>query len=176
MTSMQKWFLAFNAVGGLLVIGSYVLGIQTHTSPTDKLWGATSAAIRPWYTLSMLFAAAGYFAFLYHLALKVDPASVALPGGFPTFFAVFALILIPSALWMSLTFHYAENPGAWAWFALRAVLFLVALGSVSLVACLWMIRPSPLTTSWVAAVIGAAVFAFHTTVLDAFLWPILYRG
>jgi hypothetical protein len=176
MTSAQKWLLALNVAGGCLVLGSYAYGILTHDSPSDKLWGATSAAIRPWYGVSMLLAALGYFAFLYHLLFAVDPAAAVPPGGFSILLLVFALILIPSAFWMALTFHHAEHPGPWTWSAVRGVLALTALGSIALVVCLVWMRPMPVTTSWILALVGAAVFAFHTAVLDALLWPVLYRG
>lgn len=176
MKKVQRWFLAFNAAGGLLVLGSYALGILTHEAPADTLWGATPAEVRPWYTVSMLLAAAGYFAFLQHLLFRVDPSRVALPGGFATLFVVFALILIPSALWMPLTFHHAESATACGWWAVRSVLFIVALGSLALTGCLLFIRPSPATISWLLAVAGAAIFAFHTTFLDALLWPVLFKG
>ena len=90
--------------------------------------------------------------------------------------AVFLLILVPSALWMPLTFRFAESPGPLAWWLVRGVLFLVSLGSLALVGCLLFVRPATRSVSWGLAVGGAAMFAFHTTVLDAFLWPALYQG
>jgi hypothetical protein len=175
MTASQKWLLVINVVGGILVLGSYVIGIRAHEAAGDKLWGGTPASIRPWYALSMLLAAAGYLAVLFHLLFRADPASVSLPGGFWSFMVIFALILLPSSLWMSLTFSYAAHPSPLTWWAVRTVLFLAAIGSLALVAALLLIRPVTPTTSWILALIGASAFAFHLTMLDGVLWPVLFR-
>lgn len=174
MTTSQRVLILVNVLGGVAVLGSYALGITTHASPAEKLWGATPTSVRGLYTASMLLAAVGYLLFLHHLVFRADPALSRLPGGPAALTGVFLLVLVPSALWMSLTFHFAENPSPVAWWAVRGVLFLVALGSLALVGCLILLRPAPISPSWALAMGGAVMFAFHTTLLDALLWPVLY--
>jgi hypothetical protein len=173
--NIQIGFLALNGLGGAAVLGSYVHGFRTHARPSDALWGGVPRWLRPWYGVSMLLAALGFFGFFTHLAFFVAPDAVLLPGGYGAYLVLVGLILAPSTLWMPLTFRYAARPGPGAWWAVRAVLMLVALGSAALLVALLATRPAPVTASWLAAVVGAGLFAFHVAVLDAILWPALYR-
>ena len=77
-----KWILLIiNVIGGVAVLGSYVLGLRAHPNGTDALWGGVPQAIRPFYGIWMLFAAAGYFAFTLFLLFGVDAnAARALPN------------------------------------------------------------------------------------------------
>jgi hypothetical protein len=178
MTTAKIAILAINIAGGAAVIGSYVVGLAQHPGGAERLWGGVPVALRGVYGASMLLAAAGYLLFFHHIVVRMDPAKAALPWGLPYgFFAVpFVMILLPSSFWMSLTFAYAAAPSTGLWIALRLVLGLVALGSAMMFAMLVVSKgPSPDQFSWPAA-IGAAVFTFHTLVLDGLLWPALFRA
>jgi hypothetical protein len=175
MNGIQWVFLVFTALGGAAVLGSYAHGIRTHARPADRLWGGVPRGLRPAYGVSMLLAALGFLAFFGHLLVFVEPGAVGLPGGYLAYFALFGLILAPSALWMPLTFRYLDRPSAGRWAAVRAVLFLAALGSLALLGALLLEWPGQATASFGAAVVGAGLFAFHLTFLDALLWPALYR-
>ena len=70
----QKWaMLGINLVGGAAVIGSYVQELSRHPGSGSSLWGGVPEAIRPLYTISMLLAAAGYFAFTSFILLRARP-------------------------------------------------------------------------------------------------------
>jgi hypothetical protein len=84
---------------------------------------------------------------------------------------LYALILVPSALWLPLTFEMLEAPSAALWVAIRGVLGLVAVGSLGLVAALASARPPEAPVARAVALAGAAAFSFQTAVLDACLWP-----
>ncbi len=169
--------LSLNVVGGAAVLASYGLGLGGAAEPEAALWGGVPDAVRPLYTASMLGAALGYFAFLPYLLFGVrGEASVGGKLGYGAFHAVFLAILIPSALWMPLTLRFAALPSVPLWWAIRGVLALVALGSVALTASLLALRPRGPRWAHALAVAGSLLFAWQTAVLDAVVWPVLYRS
>ena len=177
MSSQQLILLVINAVGGIAVIGSYILGINAQPGGAAALWGGVPASTRTIYGISMLLAAAGFFAFIYFILFRLPPGETLIGGrlGYGLFYAIFILILLPSALWMPLTNIYIANPiGPW-WLAVRLVLLLVGLGAISLVWALLTLEPRNSGTAYWLAIIGAAYFAFHTALLDAIVWPALFK-
>jgi hypothetical protein len=174
----KKWLmLAINLLGGAAVLGSYAWGIRTHANADQLLWGGVPLVIRPFYTAGMFLAAAGYFAFTYFLLLRLPPddTRVGRRFGFDLFNALYAGILIPSALWMPLTFVAIESSGAAIASFVRLVLALVAAASLGLLAALLMVEPK--TPRWAQrlAVVGAAAFCLQTAVLDAVVWSAFFH-
>lgn len=178
MRTVQWLLLALNVVGGIAVLGSYAHGISTHADAGEALWGAVPTSLRPLYTVSMFSAAAGYFLFLPYVLWRLDPVTTQLPGalGYGAFLAIFALILVPSALWMPLTFAWRASPSEAAWLAVRGVLGLVGVGSLALIAALATAGPVTAPVFRGLALVGAVLFAIQTALLDALVWPHFYRG
>lgn len=177
MGRQKLTLLLINAIGGIAVIGSYILGLRGDAS-ADVLWGGVPESIRPVYAVSMVLSALGYFAFLNLLLLRVNPGEVTVGRrfGYTIFHLIFCLILIPSAFWMPLTNLYVNDGGGGLWAGIRTVLFVVGLASLALAWALFTLRPRSRGTAYRAAVVGAFYFAFHTFVLDAVLWAALFRG
>jgi hypothetical protein len=172
----RRSLLLINLLGGIAVLGSYAHGLLTHPGSGGQVWGGVPEALRPLYTVSMLLAAAGYFAFSFFVFFRLDPERTRVGGrfGFGAFHAIYALILLPSALWMPLTFAMIESPGPLLWAAIRGVLALVGVGSLALVAAVSSARPADAPLARGAAVAGALAFAFQTAVLDALVWPAFF--
>ncbi len=169
----KKWLLlTINLLGGAAVLGSYAYGLRTHANATDVLWGGVPASIRPVYSAGMLLAAAGYFAFIYFILFRLDPgkASVWHRPGFDAFNILFAAILIPSALWMPLTFAATESASAVLAWVVRLVLVGVGLASLGLLAALVNVEPRQPPWAYWLAVIGCAAFCVQTAVLDMIVW------
>jgi hypothetical protein len=125
----------------------------------------------------MILSAMGYFAFLYYICFRLDPARISIAGlsGFTMFYVIFLLILIPSAFWMPLTNLYVGNPSTGIWIAIRTVLALVGLASIALCWALLTLQGKvPGISHWLA-VVGSGYFAFHTAVLDAIIWAALFK-
>src|SRR5512140_1248083 len=110
MHPRKRPMFVINVLGGAAVLGSYAYGLRTNPNALNVLWGGVPASIRPFYTLGMFLAAAGYFAFIYFILFRLDPDQTRVWNrpGFGIFNILFAAILIPSALWMPLTFAAAE--------------------------------------------------------------------
>jgi hypothetical protein len=177
MGTQQVILLVINAIGGAAVIGSYVLGLGAQSGGSNALWGGVPANIRPLYFISMILAALGYFAFLYFILFRIDPGEVLFRGqsGFGIFYAIFLLILIPSAFWMPLTNLYVTSPGPAVWISVRLVLALVGLASIALVWALLSLQTGASGIFYWMAIAGSGYFAFHTAILDAIIWPALFK-
>lgn len=165
--------MVLNAIGGLAVLASYAVGLSAGSG--DALWGGVPDSLRPLYTVNMLLAAAGYFLFAPFILFRLDAGSTRVFGrfGYGFFHLAFALVLIPSALWLPLTGWMLESPSAALWALVRIDLFGVALGVLALLAgVLGLGRNAPRGRGW--AVLGLAPFALQTVVLDALVWPAFF--
>ena len=174
----QHWvLLAIMVAGGAAVIGSYVWGFSTHPGSAEALWGGVKGWLRQFNYVTMLLAAAGYFAFAFWLFFRVDPATATVFGGsrYWLFHIIFVVILVPSALWMPLLFGYLAQPGSGQWAAVRLVLALAGIGSLALLAAIITVSPRETGASYWLAVAGATAFCVQTAVLDMLVWPALFR-
>lgn len=90
--------------------------------------------------------------------------------GFGTFNALFAAILIPSALWMPLTFAAAEAASVVLLWAVRLVLVAVGFASLGLLVALLNADPRQPPWAYGLAVIGCVAFCVQTAVLDMIVW------
>ena len=158
---------------GALVPVSYIHGLVTHPETGGDLWGGVPEKLQPVYTVSMFLAAAGFFLFTGFILFRVDPEQPFRRGrpGFGVFPLLYAFILIPSALWLPLTFAFLETSSAWLWWVIRVDLFLVGFGSVGLFPALVMARSAKRGLPFILALAGLALFCWQTAVLDATVWP-----
>jgi len=177
MNVQQIILLIINVIGGIAVIGSYILGLGTQSGGANVLWGGVPAGIRPVYTVSMIISAIAYFAFIYFILFRIDTKDTLIWNRFSysIFYLIFFLMLAPSALWMPLTNVYVNNQAAGTWIAVRTVLAIVGLASIALVWALLSLQPKYTGFSYWSAVVGSAYFAFHTAILDAVLWAALFK-
>ena len=176
MSSTKRLALWINVVGGLAVLLSYAHGLSSNPLTRGEIWGGVPNAMRPLYTINMLLAASGYFAFSYFVFFRLDPGQTRVGRlfGFGVFNVLYLLILVPSALWLPLTFAMIESPSAGLWWAIRVVLGLVGIGSVGLLAAIVTVQsPRAAGARWVA-VIGGGFFCLQTAILDALVWPAFF--
>jgi hypothetical protein len=125
----------------------------------------------------MILSALGYFAFLYYIFFRLNPAQISIAGvsGFTMFYVIFLGILIASAFWMPLTNMYVSNPGTGIWIGIRVVLAVVGLASIALFVALLTLQGKVPGTAYWLAVTGSGYFAFHTAILDAIVWAALFK-
>jgi hypothetical protein len=172
MHPKKKAWLAINVVGGMAVLGSYVHGLVTHPETRGQLWGSMPLELQAVYNVTMWLAALGYFFFSHTFCVKTDADEVRFGSyGFGLINALYALIMVTSALWLPLTFAYLESPSEALWLAVRIDLFGVALGSVGLMIALFVMRPRAEGPSGVLAMLGLLLFLLQTAFLDPLVWP-----
>jgi hypothetical protein len=124
------------------------------------------------YGVTMWLAAGGYFFFSYYFLVRTDAEQVRFGRfGFGLINALYALIMVTSALWMPLTFAYLENPTPGAWVLVRADLLLVAVGTIGLIIALFTMKPRAEGVAGVLALLGLLLFAVQTAFLDPIVWP-----
>jgi hypothetical protein len=167
--------LALNAVGGIAVLASYVDGLLGDTAVGNALWGGIPEALRPLYTVNMFLAAAGYFLFTPYIAFRLSRAGSQALGrvDFRWFYLLYALVLLPSALWLPLTAEMVSAPSSGLWLAIRIDLALVGLGALGLLAALASL-PADAPKGRRLAMLGLLPFCLQTAVLDAAIWPAYY--
>ena len=177
MAAQHIILLVINVIGGAAVIGSYIFGLKAQSGGANVLWGGVPENIRPVYGISMILAALGYFAFMYYIFFRLNPSQVNVAGifNFNLFYAIFLIILIPSALWMLLTNLYVGNPSTGTWIWIRSVLALVGIASIALLWALLSLQAKTPSVSYWLAVAGSGYFAFHTSILDAIVWAALFK-
>jgi len=173
MHPARRSLLWLNALGGIAVLGSYVHGLASNPLTRGAVWGEVPEALRPFYTVNMFLAAAGYFAFSSFVFRRLDPERTRIAGGFGfgAFHLLYALILVPSALWLPLTFEMLAAPSAALWMAIRVTLALVGLGSLGLMAAVATATPQDAPGARRIALVGSLFFSIQTAVLDALIWP-----
>ena len=173
MGTQQIIVLIINILGGAAVMLSYVYGLRGQAGGANVLWGGTPQGIRPVYTVSMVLSALSYFAFIFYILFRANPADSNV--SYSLYFAIFIVILGASAFWMPLTNMYVNNGGTGLWIAIRGVLALVGLGSIALFITLLSVHSNAHGTAWWLAVVGAGYFALHTAILDAIVWAALFK-
>ena len=172
MHPQKKTWFAINAIGGAAVLGSYAHGLVTHPNTRNDLWGTMPLELQAVYGVTMWLAAAGYFFFSYYFVVRTDADEVRFGRyGFGLINALYALIMICSALWMPLTFAYFNQPTSGMWLAVRVDLLLVAAGSIGLIIALFTMRPRAEGLAGVLAMLGLLLFALQTAFLDPLVWP-----
>jgi hypothetical protein len=177
MKQAKKLFwMVINLLGGAAVIGSYIYGFLTHPNASQVLWSGVPAGLRPLYTTCMLVAAAGYFALAYFV-LRLDPRETTVFDrfGFGIFNLLYLLVLVPSALWMPLTFLAIERSSAILVWMVRLDLALVAAGSIGLLLAVLNTRPRPTFLRYILAMVGSAALCLQTVILDAIVWSIYFQ-
>jgi len=176
MHPQTRTMLWLNLLGGAAVLGSYAYGLARHPEGGEALWGGVQPQLRPLYTAGMVLAALGYLGFTTFLLVHLDPAEarVGRRFRFPLFNWLYVGILIPSALWMPLTWGMIEQPSAALWWGIRAILAAVGLAALGMVVALGMGWPKAPRWAHRRALVGSIVFLLHTGVLDALVWPAVF--
>jgi hypothetical protein len=172
MDRRKKNLLWISLLGGIAVLGSYALGLVSHPGQGTALWGGVPQYLRVINIVSMSLAALGWLIFTSYLlfVLDLETARISLGAGFKAFSVLSAAVLIPSALWMPITFAYLAHPGSLVWLADRLVLILTGLASLGLLSALLNIQPrKPVWSFWLAFT-GCVLFCIQTALMDALIW------
>ncbi len=175
MDARRRNLLLLIAIGGTAVLASYVPAFFGNPELAEALWGGVPDSLRVFYGPNMLLAAASFFPATWALgfATSLDGFREQTGLSFRMLLAAYALILIPSALWLPLTALYIDSPSSPLWWSVRIDLFAVGLGATILLYML--IRRAQRGPAWIwGAAIFFVFFWLQTAVLDALIWPYHY--
>jgi len=125
----------------------------------------------------MFLAASGYFAFTFFILFRVNPGEVRVfrRFGFGVFNTLYAAILLPSALWMPMTFIAVAQSSLYLLWAVRLILATVGLASLGLLFALLSIEPRQSLWAHRLAIFGSAAFCLQTVILDAIVWAAFFQ-
>ena len=173
--------LKFIYFAGILVPLSYYLSYKYFNRyvPINKLWGNIDKGLRTIYKYSMILTTLSFLAILFFIHFSVDSntrvfGSKFNEGGFDYYFQPIALIILPSIIWMPITYLYLiEKNFLWR-YAIVATLMTVALGGCLLMYAVENTKPKELINHHLRnrniALVASKYLAFHLTVLDAIYW------
>ena len=175
---MQKIALIFiNIIFGSLVLLSYYKGVNREPELSLKLWGGVPKVLQPYIVASMFISALGYFFFTANFLLNVNSEEVKFLGKFNywSLCVVYLFILIPSALWIELSFSYMKSGDINTWYYTISTLYCVAIFSVILLLFTVDTYVDNNSKLYLPSVIGASLFAFHTLFLDGLIWTFFFH-
>ena len=166
---------------GPLVPLSYYLSYRYFDRyvPIKKLWGNIDKGLQSIYTYSMFITTLCFLSIIFFIHTSVNADTKVFgtkfgEGGFDYYFQPLALIILPSMIWMPLTYLYLID-GSFLWrYAIVATLMAVALGSCLLMYALQNTIPKEMINNRLrarnVAVNASKYVAFHLTILDAIYW------
>lgn len=177
--NFQMTFIAINVIGGLFVLGGYVLTLSVFPQYRESLWGGIHGGLRHWLVISMILAACGYLTFSSLVILRgisaIEPSLNAILGnrGVNLMTLVF---LSSAALWMPLSVAYLHSGNQLLWLLTVSVLWVTAL---SLFVLTLIVAAGGVSGfSFVDRVIstaGLATITFHCLVMDGLIWVIRFH-
>ena len=176
--SSKNIFLFVNIIGGLLVLGGYVLGITFYPEYNEALWGGVKGTLRNIFTISMLPAAVGYLTFCYVTMFKNGAEAInrnSVLGQNPVS-VLSAIFLASAAVWMPTLIAYIHTSESYWWVLSVTSLWVTALSLLTLTIITATTSLSKISqASKNAAVIGIAYITFHCLVIDAIVWVSMYQ-
>lgn len=138
MKVTRNFVRIFVLIFGTLVLVSYVYGLS-HASDKDALWGGIPWSQAQFIVPFMFLAAFGFLMYWWIILYQNDESaleSLRWPwgesdgGGGARLLLAFALLVIPSALWLEATIFHIENEYSWTPFLVIGVLLLACVGNI----------------------------------------------
>ena len=67
---IQNQLLLINIIGGISVLGGYLIALMNHPKNRNELWGGVPEELKPWITSFMFVSALGYCIAMYYLIFQ----------------------------------------------------------------------------------------------------------
>ena len=159
-----------NLVGGIAVLGSYVVGLYLYPDFRNALWGGVTGSWKTIFTVSMFFAAAGYLVFCYSMTIS-DAANKSSFFGGHTFSILAAFFLISASVWMPATLKYlASDDNLW-WILSVISLWITAASLILLTASFGLSKYEGIGELQFSLTLAGIIWiTIHCLVFDAIIW------
>ena len=166
-----------NLIFGSMVLYSYYAGVTKEPDLSVKLWGGVPSILQPFIVSCMFISAIGYFFFTYNFLVNVNPDNAMFLNKFNYWYLhiLYLLVLIPSMLWIDLTYKYMKSGSTFDWYVVVAVLFCVAIASIILFLFIVDTKIEDKNFIYLASVFGGSFFVFHTLFLDGLIWTVFFH-
>ncbi|MDG1555436.1 MAG: hypothetical protein P8R00_04225 [Candidatus Poseidoniaceae archaeon] len=138
MKVSRNFVRTFIFIFGNLVLVSYLYGLS-HASDQEALWGGIPWSQAQMIVPFMFLAAFGFLMYWWTILYQNDVSmmeSLRWPwgesdgGGGARLLLAFALVVIPSALWLEATIYHLDNNYSWTPILVVGVLMLTCVGNI----------------------------------------------
>ena len=176
--SSQNTFILVNVIGGISVLGTYVIGITLFPEHRDDLWGGVQGKLRNVFVFSMLIAAAGYLTFAYVSIFQEGISSDKIGVADRSFLIILisGIFLFSASLWMPTLLAYILSDNNLWWIGSITSLWVTA---ISLLGLSVIVGFSPIfglsSISKYLSLIGLVYITFHCLIIDGFIWVLLFH-
>ena len=169
--------ILINVIFGSMVLLSYYNGLTKEPQLSAKLWGGVPSILHPIIITFMFISAVGYFFFTYNFLFNVDANKIFFLNRFNywSLHILYLLILIPSMLWIKLTFKYMMSGNSLDWIFVVIALSSVAIASIFLFLFTIDLNMIAKPFIYLTSIIGVSIFTFHTLFLDGFIWIFFFN-
>ncbi|HIB73781.1 MAG TPA: hypothetical protein EYM74_06765 [Candidatus Marinimicrobia bacterium] len=181
MEITRQLVLIFTFVFGPLVLASYVYGISHADKPQD-LWGGIPLSWQAYIVPFMFIAAAGFLIYWWIVFFQFDQdtfSSLHWPWGYSDgngairLLLAYALVLIPSALWLESTLFHLSNNYSWTPVLVIGILMMVAIGNIMLGLLAYGAYQDGVNGSGLM-MIGAVMLGIQCIVNDCIIWSLKF--
>ena len=181
MEITRQLVLIFTFVFGPLVLASYVYGISHADKPQD-LWGGIPLSWQAYIVSFMFIAAAGFLIYWWIVFFQFDQdtfSSLHWPWGYSDgngairLLLAYALVLIPSALWLESTLFHLSNNYSWTPVLVIGILMMVAIGNIMLGLLAYGAYQDGVNGSGLM-MIGAVMLGIQCIVNDCIIWSLKF--
>lgn len=181
MEITRQLVLIFTFVFGPLVLASYVYGISHADKPHD-LWGGIPLSWQTYIVPFMFIAAAGFLIYWWIVFFQFDQdtfSSLHWPwgnsdgNGAIRLLLAYALVLIPSALWLESTLFHLSNNYSWTPVLVIGILMMVAIGNIMLGLLAYGAYQDGVNGSGLM-MIGAVMLGIQCIVNDCIIWSLKF--
>ena len=171
----------FVLVFGPLVLASYIYGVS-HAEDKTALWGGIPTSWQAYIIPFMFVAAAGFLMYWWIALYQLEESEITSlrwpwgesdDSGAGRLLLAYALILIPSALWMESTICHLSNDYSWTPLLVIGVLFLTSVGNVMLGLLAYGAYQDGVEGSGMM-IAGAGMLAIQCILNDLVIWSIKF--
>ena len=169
---IQTQFLLINIIGGILVLGGYVIALINHPETRNELWGGVPENLRPWITTFMFISAFGYCFAMYYLIFDegLELSFFWEKFDYQIIMILLIVFLLTAALWIHTAFSYISTGSKILWNFVQLELLLTGISIFFITLGLASATGVKNTSFHFYSVFGLSVISFHCLILDAYLW------
>ena len=171
----------FVSIFGTMVLVSYLYGVS-HASDKDALWGGIPWSQAKFIVPFMFVAAFGFLMYWWIILYQNDASAIAelrWPWGESNghgggrLLLAFALLIIPSALWLEATIYHIENTYSWTPILVVGLLILASIGNI-MMGLLGYSAWQDEVPGGAAMLVGSILLGIQVILFDCIYWNLKF--